>query len=114
MFDYVENFPIPANLLPQRLRALLEPVGTDPSLRVEVSCFIEQQHSKSNRETVHMLMALIPEDGNEKPVLYSNGVVAHGIPTLGKKGSIQNYTPGVSKNDYIVASCGGSLFSPTT
>lgn len=41
MFDYVGRFPIPADLLPQRLRSLLEPVGTDPMLRVKVSSFTE-------------------------------------------------------------------------
>lgn len=110
MFDYVESFPIPAVLLPQRLRSLLEPVGTDPMQKVEVSSFTETQHSVSNRETVHMLMAVVPDDGNAMPVLHSQGVVAHGVPILSGKASVHDFAPNVSGHDYIVASWGSSLF----
>lgn len=110
MFDYVGRFPIPTDLLPQRLRSLLEPVGTDPLQRVEVSSFTETERSESNRETVHMLMAVVPDDGNAIPVLHSQGVVAHGVPTPSEKGSVKDFTPNVSGYDYIVASWGSSLF----
>lgn len=110
MFDYVGRFPIPTDLLPQRLRSLLEPVGTDPLQRVEVSSFTETERSESNRETVHMLMAVVPDDGNAIPVLHSQGVVAHGVPTLSEKGSVKDFTPNMSGYDYIVASWGSSLF----
>ena len=36
LVDYLNKFPIPAAILPPRLRALLEPVGDNPALRVEV------------------------------------------------------------------------------
>lgn len=110
MFDYLGSFPIPVDLLPQRLRSLLEPVGTDPSQRVEVSSFTETQHSDSNRETVHMVMAVVPDNKAAIPVLYSNGVVAQGVPILGGRGSAQSFAPDVSGYDYIVASWGSSLF----
>lgn len=111
MFDYVGNFPIPAHLLPQRLRSLLEPVGTDPTQRVEVSNFTEQQDSKKHRETVHMLMAVVAGDDNAMPILHSDdGVVAYGVPSLDGKGSLQSFSPNVSGHDYIVASWGNGLF----
>lgn len=110
MFDYVESFPIPADLLPQRLRSLLEPIGTDPLQRVEVSSFTETERPESNRETTHMLMAVVPDDGNAIPVLHSEGVVAYGVPILSEKGSEKDFAPNVSRHDYIVASWGSSLF----
>ncbi len=110
MFDYMGNFPIPAELLPPRLRSLFEPVGTDSAQRVEVSCFTENQLSAENRETVHMLMAVVPDDGNPTPILYGEGLVTHGVPTLRGKGSEENFAPNVSGCDYIVASWGSSLF----
>jgi len=110
MFDYVGSFPIPAELLPPRLRSLFEPVGTDPAQKVEVSCFTENQLSTENRETVHMQMAVVPDDGNPTPILYGEGLVAHGVPVLGGKGTERNFAPNVSGCDYIVASWGSSLF----
>jgi hypothetical protein len=57
-----------------------------------------------------MQMAVVPDDGNLTPVLHGDGVVAHGVPTLGVKGSEQKFAPNVSGYDYIIASWGGSLF----
>ena len=110
MYDYVGSFPIPAELLPPRLRSLFEPIGTDPAQKVEVSCFTETQLSAANRETVHMQMAVVPDDGNPTPTLYGEGVVASGVPVLRGKGSEQNFTPNVSGYDYVVASWASSLF----
>jgi hypothetical protein len=110
MFDYLGNFPIPADLLPQRLRSLLEPIGIDPLERVEVSSFAETEGAGWNRETIHMVMAVVPDDGNATPVLHSDNVVAHGLPIVGEKGSERDFAPSVSGHDYIVASWGSSLF----
>jgi hypothetical protein len=41
--DYVATFPLPKHLVPKRLRELLLPIGTDPELRVEVTCFTENE-----------------------------------------------------------------------
>lgn len=110
MFDYLGNFPIPADLLPQRLRSLLEPVGVDPLQRVEVSSFTETECIGWDPETVHMVMAVVPDDGDAIPVLHSDSVVTHGLPTISGKGSERDFAPNVSGNDYIVASWGSSLF----
>lgn len=114
MIDYLEAFPIPAHLLPERLRALLQPIGTDPSLRVEVSCFTEDAPSDLKCEAVFMLMAVVPDDGqNATPILHSDqGQVAYSTPVLREKGSERVFSPSVSGNDYIVASWGnGSFFT---
>lgn len=110
MFDYLGNFPISADLLPQRLRSLLEPIGIDPLERVAVSSFTETECSEWNRETVHMVMAVVPDDGNATPVLHCDSVVAHGLPIVREKGSERDFAPSVSGHDYVVASWGSSLF----
>lgn len=112
MIDYLAAFPIPANLLPERLRSLLQPSATDPALRVEVSCFTENDPYGPNSEAVHMLMAVVPDDDqNSVPILHSDqGQVAHSTPVLRGKGSERDFAPSVSGNDYIVASWGSGAF----
>jgi len=111
MFDYAGSFPIPVELLPQRLRSLLEPVGIDPLLKVEVSSFTETEIPGLNRETLHMLTAVVPDDGSAPPIIHSDqGLVAYSVPTFGEKGSLRHFVPSVCGYDYIVASWGSSLF----
>lgn len=112
MIDYLAAFPIPANLLPERLRLLLQPIGTDPALRVEVSCFTEDDPYGPKCESVFMLMAVVPDDGQKAiPILHSDhGQVAHSTPVLGDKGSDRGFLPSVSGHDYIVASWGNGSF----
>ncbi|MGV8180324.1 hypothetical protein [Pseudomonas aeruginosa] len=112
MIDYLAAFPIPAHLLPERLRLLLQPIGTDPALRVEVSCFTEHDPYGPKCEAVFMLMAVVPDDGqNAIPILHSDqGQVAHSTPVLRDKGSERGFLPGVSGHDYIVASWGNGSF----
>jgi hypothetical protein len=111
MFDYVGSFPIPVEFLPQRLRSLLEPVGTDPLLKVEVNSFTETEIPGLNRETLHMLTAVVPDDGSAPPIIHSDqGLVAYSVPIFGDKGSLRDFIPSVCGYDYIVASWGSSLF----
>lgn len=112
MIDYLAAFPVPAHLLPERLRLLLQPIGTDPALRVEVSCFTEDAPSEPKRETVCMLMAVVPDDGqNAPPTLCSDqGQVTYSTPVLRDKGSERGFSPSVSGFDYIVASWGDGSF----
>ncbi|TLX71767.1 hypothetical protein FAS41_24520 [Pseudomonas nicosulfuronedens] len=112
MHDYLGNFPIPAELLPERLRVLLEPVGTDPAARVEVSSFTEQDPYGPNCEVVQMVMAVVAEDGKAlPPILHSDhGLVAYSVPSMGEKGCCRNFTPSVGGHDYVVASWGSGLF----
>ncbi|MGU7785037.1 hypothetical protein [Burkholderia sp. PU8-34] len=112
MFDYLRAFPIPAGLLPERLRMLLEPVGLDPALRVEVSSMIEIDPHGPGREYTHMLMAVVDDDGSDLPPALndSHGVVAYSVPELGDKGASKAFSPGIDGHDYIVASWGSGSF----
>ncbi|WP_028237970.1 hypothetical protein [Stutzerimonas azotifigens] len=112
MIDYLAAFPVPAHLLPERLRLLLQPIGTDPALRVEVSCFTEDAPSEPKREAVFMLMAVVPGDSHSAvPILSSEqGQVAYSTPILREKGSERGFSPSVSGYDYIVASWGDGSF----
>jgi hypothetical protein len=112
MIDYLAAFPVPAHLLPERLRLLLQPIGTDPALRVEVSCFTEDAPSEPKNEAVFMLMAVVPDDGqNAIPILHSDqGQVAYSTPIVRDKGSERGFSPSVSGHDYIVASWGDGSF----
>ncbi|MEE4084261.1 hypothetical protein [Pseudomonas viridiflava] len=112
MMDYLAAFPLPEHLLPARLRELLLPIGTDPELRVEVSCFTDNyQHGA--QEAVYMLMAVVPDDGQPMPNLHTDqGQVAFSTPILRDKGSEKGFSPSVSGHDYIVASWSdGSFYS---
>ncbi|WP_413501776.1 hypothetical protein [Serratia proteamaculans] len=112
MINYVADFPLPAELVPERLRELLEPVGTNPETRVEVSSHTELDIYGPANETVQMLMAVVPDGDQPPPVLHSHqGLVAYSTPVLGAKGSEREYVPNVCGHDYIVASWGSSAFS---
>jgi hypothetical protein len=111
--DYLEEFPIPARLLPATLRALLTPVSLDPLTRVDVGAMREDADDAVGAETLHLLMAVVPEaDVEELEVLSEagDGVVAHSVPVLGKKGTNAEFVPSVSGFDYVVASWGDGSF----
>ena len=84
MFDYLRNFPIAADQLPQRLRDLLSPIGMQPDLPVEVCSSFERDLGDDAYEAMHMLMALVEDAGDRAPPHLSTqeGVVAHSIPTV--------------------------------
>ena len=115
IINYLKEFPIPTTQLPLRLRSLLEPVGVDPQLRVEVASRYDVDQYGPSREYVHMVMALVP-----KPELAlqgikevaSEGVVYFSTPDVLEQGSLAKFNPSVSGFDYIVASWGdGSFYS---
>lgn len=111
--DYLNQFPIPQAILPPRLRGLLEPVGDNPSLRVEVTTRWDHDHHGPDREYVHMIMAAVPPGGlaslgvaNET----TDGVVASSVPDIDEQGGLATFVPSISGNDYIVASWGDGSF----
>ena len=59
-YDYLAAFPIPTNVMPPRLRGLLEPVGLSPSQSVEVASMQESDPHGEQAEYLHLLMAVIP------------------------------------------------------
>lgn len=108
--DYLADFPIPAEVLPARLRSLLEPIGKAPDERVEITTDWEFDHHGPNEEFVHMIMAAVQDSvPSPMPVFdeAGDGVVAFSVPVLAGKGESQNFNPNVSSHEYIVASWGG-------
>lgn len=110
---YFDDFPIPKDILPEKLARLLEPVSLLPNQEVEVSALYENDLYGPDREHLHMLMAVIPEGKeNEVGVLEesSHGVVSYSVPWDDEKGCCAEYQESVSGYDYIVASRGDGHF----
>ncbi len=111
--DYLAEFPIPANSLPARLRALLEPVGTSPQQMVEVTTRYDAKLEGLDREYVHMIMAVVPESNPDVTPLLNKfrvGVVSYSVPDIANKGGLADYSPSISDYGYIVASRGDGSF----
>lgn len=114
--DYLATFPVPQQLLPEKLRRLLSPIGLDPQERVEISALLEDKDVNGAREEVlHLVMAAVPEaavDTLETLEADGDGVVAYSVPVLREKGNCAEFAPSVAGHDYIVASWGdGSFYS---
>ena len=113
--DYLDQFPLPAALLPARLHSLLEPVDDDPQLRVEVALRYDFDQYGPNREYVHMVMASVPKAELSRlgiPREASDGVVSFSTPDVKEQGALVDFIPSVSGLDYIVASWSdGSFYS---
>jgi hypothetical protein len=113
--DYLSDFPIPEDQLPELLRSMLEPVGEEAQHKVIVAKRHEHDPYGPTREHLHMLMACVPEDKLEGlRVLQetSDGLVSSSTPYVQDKGECAEYVPSVSGFDYVVAAWGdGSFFS---
>jgi hypothetical protein len=113
MINYLEDFPIQSVLLPDRLRALLEPVGTNPNLRVDVTTRFEKDPYGHNSEHVHMIMTLSSDSGpgNVRPFNETgHGVVYFSQPDISECGELKDFNISVSGLDYVVMSRGGGSF----
>ncbi len=113
LFDYIAEFPIPAHVLPPRLRELLAPVGLSPSHFVEVASMRESDPYGENAEHLHLLMAVVPGiDGGPFKVLSEagHGVVEYSVPFGDTFGCSAEFSPSISGFDYIVAAWGNSSF----
>ena len=111
--SYLDEFPIDASVLPARLRALLQPVGLDPTLRVDISTRFETDPYGPDREHVHMLMAVMPESEMAtmgQPNASGDGVVAFSTPYVTSMGGLSEYAPSLDGHDYVVASWGSGSF----
>ena len=111
-FDYVAAFPLPASLIPERLRKLLTPVGLNPREAVEVASFYEAPDRDVNDENVYLQMAVVQDDSDAPLDVFNEaeyGVVAYSVPFDGK-GNAAKYHPSLSGHDYIVASWGSGSF----
>ena len=112
-FDYLATFPIPAHILPPRLRGLLEPVGLSPDQVVEVASMYESDPHGEQAEHLHLLMAVVPgpEEGPIEVLSEAgNGVVEYSVPVGDKRGCSANFSPSISGHDYVVAAWGDGSF----
>ena len=103
--NYLKEFPIPENQLPQRLRLLLDPVSIDPTLRVSVAEQYEHDAGKDDEEIVQMQMILKPEDRLSSLTTGdcpNQGIVCRGAVYTGSHGSLRSRYS-VSGLDYLVA-----------
>ncbi len=112
-FDYLAEFPLPAHVLPPRLRGLLEPVGLAPRHLVAVACMHEADPYGANAEHLHLQMAVVP--GIESSPIEvvdeaGDGVVESSVPVPDKLGCVERFSPSISDYDYIVAAWGDSSF----
>lgn len=110
-YNYWDNFPVPASLLPERLQSLLRPVGLSPQERVELTTLYEQDKYGPSYEYVRMLMAVVPDDVPEPlPELQSSadGTVAFSTPSGHTKGFAKDFSPSMDGYEYLVASWGNS------
>lgn len=112
-FDYLASFPIPAHVLPPRLRCLLAPVGLSPRQSVEVACMQESDPHGAEAESLHLQMAVVPgADDGPLEVLgeAGHGVVQYSVPVGDSYGCSAGYSPSISGYDYIVAAWGDGSF----
>jgi len=111
--DYLSSFPIPVQVIPPRLRGLLEPVGLSPRQVVEVACFEESNPHGEEAEHLHLLMAVVPgADSGPIDVLgeAGSGVVEYSVPAGDRYGCSSEFSPSISGYDYIVAAWGDGSF----
>lgn len=113
--DYFDDFPIPKDLLPEKLVRLLEPVSLLPNERVEIAARYENDFNGPDYECLHMLMAVVPDGEEDKVGVLDEtgyGVVSFSVPQDYEKGCYAEYQESISGYDYIVASHGdGSFYS---
>jgi hypothetical protein len=93
-FNYLAAFPIPAHVLPPRLRGLLEPVGLSSSQVVEVASLHESDPHGQQAEHLHLLMAVVP--GTDEGVIEvvseaGGGVVEYSVPAGDNSGCSANF-----------------------
>lgn len=111
--DYLAAFPIPAHVMPPRLRGLLEPVGLSPSQFVEVASLQESDPHGEQAEHLHLLMAVVPGIESDPIEVLSEaggGVVEYSVPDGHVRGCSADFSPSISGYDYVVAAWGDGSF----
>lgn len=112
-FDYLAAFPIPAHVMPPRLRGLLEPVGLSPNQFVEVASMQESDPHGEQAEHLHLLMAVVAGLDNDPIEVLSeagDGVVEYSVPVGDMRGCSAAFSPSISGHDYVVAAWGDGSF----
>ena len=81
--NYLDDFPIPKDLLPEKLTRLLEPVSLSLNEKVEVAARYEKDFNGPDYECLHMLMAVVPDGEEDKVGVLDEtgyGVVSFSVP----------------------------------
>ena len=109
--NYIEDFPIPEGLLPEKLKLLLKPISEENTQDIEVTTFFEDKE-----EVIHMLTITPPRKSRHLSYnLYENqtGLVFSVDDRRESLGFYSKFSPLVDgKYDYVVASSGdGQFFS---
>lgn len=111
-YNYIDAFPLPPEVIPDQLRRLLIPVGSDPREEVEIARFYESPNKPVDDEHLYLQMAVVQDDSHE-PLAYfketATGVVAHSVP-VDESGAFDTFNPSISGHDYMVASWGTGSF----
>lgn len=111
-YNYLDAFPLPPEVIPDQLRRLLIPVGSDPREEVEIARFYESPNKPVDDEHLYLQMAVVQDDSHE-PLAYfketATGVVAHSVP-VDEPGAFDTFNPSISGHDYMVASWGTGSF----
>lgn len=114
--DYLKQLPIPTDIIPSTLKALLKIETTEsPSKQIQVTTNFEKKPYTDGHETLQMIMACVPEGKlNTLGQLResSEGVVSYSTPICDELGGLRGLTPSISGFEYIVASWGdGARYS---
>jgi len=115
MIDYISNFPLAKEDIPEQLKLLLTPISKkNPEEEVLVTSRIQVDRHGPNQEYVQMLMVSMSEDDVQSKISklgeFYSGVIADSTPDCQHKGELKDWIPCISNCDYIVASWGDASF----
>lgn len=111
---WLDDFPVPADLLPERFVRLITPISADPwNVLVDVATHFQHDLHGPEREDLLMQTAVVLEaDGLDLGVLRrcDFNVVSSSTPIVDRKGDVTEFAPSIGGHDYIVASWGDNSF----
>ncbi|TIL47987.1 hypothetical protein [Mesorhizobium sp.] len=111
---WLDEFPVPADLIPERLVRLVTPMSANPGdVFVEVATHLQNDPHGAAREDLLMQMAVVKEaEGLDLGALRKCNfdVVSSSTPVADYKGAIADFVPSINGHDYVVASWGDHSF----
>jgi len=111
--DFLADFPLQGTLIPARLKGLLDPVSLDPMARVVVAERYQHDPHGPEKEYVHHLMAVVPNEAVASLGLIReawDGLVESSTPDIREAGGLGDRQPSVSGFGYVVAAWGDSAW----
>ncbi|MBS0351364.1 MAG: hypothetical protein JSR33_09295, partial [Proteobacteria bacterium] len=113
MIDYIKEFLLSEELLPDLLRKMLLPIDSlESDLMIEITTSIELKNSTN--ECCHMVMASVPEK-DKNSVWRMKDATAYGLvqfstPCCDNKGDLADISYSLDGYEYLVASYGDGSF----